>query len=101
MKFFSKHKNKISVVFAMLTAAFFSIFLLGQKNFALDELATMFIIKNWSCLVYFLKYLEGNMWLYYILVYFWSFLGHSEFTVRLVSVFFAVATIPIVFFIGK
>jgi len=28
------------------------------------------------------------MWLYYVLLYFWSFLGHGEFTIRLLSVLF-------------
>ena len=43
---------------------------------------------------------EGNMTLYYLILRLWVHLGDSEVIVRSLSVFFGIATIPIVYLLG-
>jgi uncharacterized membrane protein len=44
---------------------------------------------------------EFNMVLYYALLRLWMHLGHSEFVIRLLSVAFATATVPVAYFLAR
>jgi mannosyltransferase len=44
---------------------------------------------------------EANMSLYYFLLHFWLYLGGSEFFVRALSVLFAVASVPVMYLLGR
>lgn len=82
-------------------ALFLRLHLLGQDSFWGDELASVRRAQmGWDA---FWELMRGipAMALYYALLRFWILLGDSEFTVRLLSVIPAVATIPVVYFLGK
>jgi hypothetical protein len=90
-----------TVVLSMAVLAVLGVFFIGHKNFGMDELDSMFITTSWSN-VWQVNWLrEGNMWLYYVLLYWWEGLGHSETVVRLLSVVFAAATLPVAYQLGK
>jgi uncharacterized membrane protein len=44
---------------------------------------------------------DPSMGLYYLILHFWLHLGDSEATIRTLSVIFGVASIPLIFFVGK
>jgi hypothetical protein len=82
-------------------ALFLRLHLLGQNSFWGDELASVRRAElDWND---FWQLMRGPpaMALYYALLRFWILLGDNEFTVRLLSVIPAVATVPIVYFLGK
>jgi uncharacterized membrane protein len=91
-----------TVLWGMGTVAVLGLLLLGHKNFSMDELDSIFITKNWSTLLQVIHYREGNMWLYYVLLYLWERLvGTGEAAVRALSVIFAVAVVPVVYALGR
>lgn len=85
----------------MVLVAVLGLCLLGNKNFSMDELDTIFTIKDWSTLGQVMWFREGNMWLYYTLLFGWSVLGQSEFVIRAFSVVWAVATIPVAYALAR
>ena len=44
---------------------------------------------------------EANMSLYYLLLHYWLHFGGSEFFVRSLSVLFAIASVPVMYFLGR
>jgi mannosyltransferase len=97
--------NSIATVSALLAitvlALFLRLHLLGQDSFWGDELTSVRRAQlDWDA---FWELMRGPaaMALYYVLLRFWILLGDSEFTVRLLSVISAVATVPVVYFLGK
>ena len=91
----------IAIYLSITVAIVSCTFLLGYKNFSMDELDTVFIIKDWSTLLHIIFHFEGNMWLYYILLHFWEIFGYSETPIRFLSVLFAIGTIPFTYLLGK
>jgi mannosyltransferase len=71
---------------------------LGDASFWFDEGASVQFatmpVGEW---LRFLWHGEANMLPYYLLLRAWMLLGHSEATVRLLSVLFATATVPLVY----
>lgn len=98
---FFKFSDVTFVSLCSLLTACLGIFLIGHKNFSMDELDTIFITKDWSTMLHIIRSSEGNMWLYYILVHFWQYFAVTENTLRLLSTLFAVATVPLLYLIGK
>ena len=75
--------------------------MLGQDSFWGDEILSVQRVQlDWEA---FWELMRGipAMALYYALLRFWILLGDSESTVRLLSVIPAVATVPLVYFMGK
>ncbi len=101
MRILHKHFDLLIVLFCTIIATVFGILFIGLKGFSMDELDTMFITSSWPTMLHFITYTEGNMWLYYFVLYFWKFFGNSEFYVRLLSVVFASTTIPVAYFTAK
>jgi 4-amino-4-deoxy-L-arabinose transferase-like glycosyltransferase len=82
-------------------ALFLRLLFLGQESFWGDELASVRRAQlDWQS---FWELISGvpAMTLYYILLRFWILLSDSEFTVRILSVIPAVATVPIIYLLGK
>lgn len=91
----------ISIILGITFALFFGLLFLGKKGFVFDEVFSILSAKNWNSMWHLLWKEEGNMWLYIILMHFWSKLGNSEFVIRSLSVIFATATIPINYLLIK
>ena len=75
---------------------------LGYKSFWLDEIASVVTTRLpgnafWSML----WHEEGNMALYYVLLRPWLHLGTGEASVRLLSVVPGIASIPVMYFLGR
>lgn len=78
-----------------------SLFLIGHKSFWLDEGTSVALSQDCSTMWHQLLNRESNMWLYYLLLHFWLRLGDSETFIRGLSAFFAVATIPVLYALGR
>jgi len=84
-----------------LVAAALRLFLLGHKSFWFDEAASYrFCRFTPAAFKALLWQHELNMSAYYVLLRGWLHLGTSEFVIRLLSVLFAVATIPVFYAVG-
>ncbi len=75
---------------------------LGHKSLWLDEIATVVITRLptpafWSML----WHAEGNMALYYILLRPWLHFGVGEASVRVLSAVIGIASIPLMYALGK
>jgi hypothetical protein len=89
------------VVLGMVIVAVLGLVLIGHKNYSMDELDTIFTIKDWPTLGQVIWFREGNMWLYYTLLYFWGLVSHSEAWIRSFSVLWAVATVPVAYALAR
>lgn len=89
----------------MLALFFLSILVvfsgLSTHSFALDEIFSIFISKDWPVMINTLWNEEANMWFYYIILYFWRTLGTNEFVIRSLSIIFAIGSIPLTYGIAK
>lgn len=74
---------------------------IGQKDFGQDEISSFIFTQDWQNMLHILRYQEGNMWLYYFLLFFWSKFGSSEVWLRLLSAIFAVINIPFFYYLTK
>jgi uncharacterized membrane protein len=82
--------------------AFMRLVALGRKSFWLDEIASVWTSRLsdhafWA----FLWRSEGNMALYYVLLHPWLYFGVSEASVRLLSALLGLASIPVMYGLGK
>lgn len=74
---------------------------LNARSLSLDEGFSIFLARaDFHTFTHWLWRSELNMALYYFLLRGWLHLGSSEFAVRLLSVLFAVATVPVIYFLG-
>lgn len=82
---------------ALLRLAF-----LGHKSFWLDEIASVVIARmRGASFWHWLAREEGNMALYYVLLRSWLHLGRGEATVRLLSAIPGIASIPLMYLLGR
>lgn len=98
--------SKIGVTVALtamgLLGTGLRILYLGKKSFWWDEVATVEICSSpWPQFWQWLWRREANMTLYYLLVRGWLHFGDGEATVRLLSVVFSVASIPVIYLVAQ
>jgi len=75
---------------------------IGQESLWLDEGASVGIVRlPWSAFLKLMYEHEANMVLYYLLLRGWMVFGASEAWLRALSAVFSVATIPVVYLIGR
>ncbi len=80
----------------------FRLHLLGEKSLWSDEAASItFASLSWKKFLTTMRYGEGNMVLFYVLLRGWMHLGDSEFVLRCLPVLSGVATIPAVYQLGN
>ncbi len=94
--------NAIALLSITACAAALRFHALGAKTFWFDEGVSVGIARLDA--YNFLRILwrrEANMSLYYILLHAWLWLGNSEAFIRSLSVIFALATIPAIYFLGR
>src|SRR5450631_530940 len=74
---------------------------LSSKSLSLDEGFSAFLARtSFAEFTHRVWTNELNMALYYGLLRIWMHLGTSEFTMRMLSVAFGVATVPVIYFLG-
>ncbi|MDE2519126.1 MAG: glycosyltransferase family 39 protein [Methanocorpusculum sp.] len=98
--------NKYTVIVCVLTfsALFLRLFHLGYNSLWGDEIATVRFVSNGLEGVWNVMYIDGRPTppLYYMLESITlSFLGQSEFVVRLLSAIFGTFSIPLIYLLGK
>ena len=72
----------------------------GKSVFA-DEMSSFtFATMNWTAFWHVITGSEANMALYYVLLRFWIRIGDSVWFIRFLSVILAVATVPVIYYIG-
>jgi len=75
---------------------------LAAKSFWFDEGVSVAIARlDWYNFARILWRREANMSLYYFLLHFWLYFGGSEFFVRALSALFAVASVPVIYLLGR
>lgn len=75
---------------------------LAAKSFWFDEGVSVAIARlDWYNFARILWRREANMSLYYLLLHYWLHFGGSEFFVRSLSVLFAVASVLVMYFLGR
>jgi mannosyltransferase len=86
----------------VLLAAHLRLHALAARSFWLDEGVSAELSRlRWSQFFLVLWHREANMALYYVLLHCWMKIGSSEAFVRGLSVIFAVATVPLIYALGK
>jgi uncharacterized membrane protein len=86
----------------VLLAAHLRLHALAARSFWLDEGMSAEIARlRWSQFFLLLWHHEANMALYYLLLRFWMKMGSGEAFVRGLSVIFAVATVPVIYALGR
>jgi mannosyltransferase len=86
----------------VLLALALRIFALDAKSVFADESASLrFAQMDWNGFWNTITSREANMALYYVLLRFWVRISHTLWFSRLFSVLAAVATVPVVFFLGR
>ncbi len=96
-----KHIDLLFIALGLSLALSLSLYYLGNKSLFLDEVGSFTITQNWTHMQSIFRNSEGNMWFYYILLYFWTRLGTSEIILRSLSAIFAIATIIPLFYLTK
>jgi len=75
---------------------------LGKRSFWLDEATSCLLAQcDWHTFVTALYKYQANMALYYFLLRWWAHFGNSEAWLRLLSVLFGVAAIPLLYKLGQ
>jgi len=75
---------------------------LGSKSVFADEAASIRFAKlDWLSFWHLIWHSEANMALYYVLLRFWVRLGDGPAAVRFLSVLPGVATVPVIYLLGK
>lgn len=86
----------------VLLGAVLRVIRLGYKSYWLDEVCSVGIARTPAPLFrHILWHTEGNMALYYLLLRPWLHFGYSEATVRVLSVLPGIASIPLMYLLGK
>lgn len=75
---------------------------LGDKSLWLDEIWSVRTAQlSWTAFAYTLVHQDPNMSAYHVLLRFWMSFGDSETVLRMLSVLCGVATIPLVYLLGR
>ncbi len=93
-------KNKV-LIFSMIIAAFFSLFMIGAKSFWVDEVLSAYMPLKWDRMLWILHNNEANMWAYMVLMHFWLKLGTNEGIIRSLSALFAIVSVPAIYILAK
>ncbi len=103
----SPHKSAsqppwLSLLFLMAAGTIIRFLFLTRKPFWFDESFSAEVAQiSWGNFLRLLWWREANMSLYYLLLRIWLLFGHSEFYIRSLSVVFAAATIPAIYWLAR
>ncbi len=94
--------NGLAVAILMVIAGVLRFQQISKKSFWFDEGVSVAIARlDWYNFARLLWRREANMSLYYLLLRGWLHFGHSEAFIRALSVLAAVATIPVLYCLGR
>jgi mannosyltransferase len=94
--------GSITVVVCVIAATWLRLHGIADKSFWTDEgISAAFTKLGWYDFARILWRREGNMTLYYLLLRAWSHLGDSVAMIRGLSVLCSVATIPVLYLLGR
>ncbi len=86
----------------VLLASLLAFLFLGKQSLWFDEInSVLFSETLFSNTALFVQEGETNMFFYYLLLHLWMKVGETEFWIRSLSVFFAVASVPMIFALGS
>ncbi len=74
---------------------------MGTRSLWVDEIFSVTVAKSFTSMKSMLSTWEINMWFYYFLLFLWMKLGGSDFWIRILSLIFSTASIPLMYFLGK
>ena len=75
---------------------------IGRPSLDIDESYTLHVARlSWSGLLRAMRHGNANMSLYYGVMHLWRGVGESEALLRAPSAVFAVATVPVVYWLGR
>ena len=90
------------LVLLLIAAAVVRLYCLACKPFWFDETFSVELARiDWKSFFRLLWWREANMSLYYALLRIWLHFGNSAFFIRSLSVVFAVATLPALYWLAK
>ena len=91
------------VITITLIGGILRVLLLGTKGMWLDETFSVWLASHSVAeMLQWIVRIDQHPPLYYLLLHYWiAFQGDASYSVRLLSVFFGTATIPIIYLIGK
>lgn len=91
------------VILLALVGGFLRVLLLGAKGMWLDETFSVWMAShNVADMLQWIIRIDQHPPLYYLLLHYWiNISGTTPFQVRMLSVLFGVATIPMIYLIGK
>jgi mannosyltransferase len=87
--------ESLCVLGVMLFLALVTVPFLGREGFWVDEVFSAVTAQSWEHMFYVFRTYENNMALYYVLLRIWMVFGNSDYSIRLFSVVFALASIPV------
>ena len=97
----SRNGAALLCLITLLAAAVRAV-LLGRKSLWLDEIWSLSTARlSWTDFLWSLRNQDPNMSFYHVLLHFWLSIGRSEASLRAMSVLFGVATVPLVYLLGK
>jgi uncharacterized membrane protein len=97
-----RRDTKLMLWGIVVLGAVLRLYALGAKSFWLDEIASVVIARmQGNSFWYWLWTQEGNMALYYVMLRPWLEIHLGEATIRLLSVLPGIASIPMMYLLGK
>ena len=102
----SRQAHWLKILLLLVAAAAIRLLHLASKPFWFDECFSVEVARiRWSDFLYLLWWREANMSLYYVLLRAWLSLnqhyGQSPFFIRSLSVMFAAATVPAIYWLAR
>jgi len=95
-----KATQKTLIVITVIAAAL-RLYSLTSKSIWIDEAYSVELARlGWRDFCAVIAHQESNMVAYYLLLRLWVLFGHGEAYVRVLSVLFSVATIPVIYLLG-
>jgi mannosyltransferase len=93
---------KLPVGVVVLTSAILSMVSIGRGSFSLDESVSVTLARaSWHSFGHTIVRREANMSFYYLLLRFWTVLGHSETVVRAFSVVASVGALATIMVVAR
>jgi uncharacterized membrane protein len=97
-----RRDTRIMLCVIVAVAAFLRLWALNGKSFWLDEIASVVIARMpGNSFWHWLWTEEGNMALYYVMLRPWLGIHLGEGTIRLLSVLPGIASVPVMYLLGK
>jgi mannosyltransferase len=93
---------RLPIAGVLLVSALLSVISIGAGSFSLDESVSVTLARaSWHSFTHTILRREANMSFYYLLLRFWTALGHSEAVVRSFSVVASLAAVAVIMVVAR